>query len=108
MIRAPNEPFGLAIRLAVAGALSLLLLSPTVDAKGALSDSQIRQLLIQQSIASYPGNCPCPYNAARNGSSCGRRSAYSRARGYQPLCYSRDISQRMVDDYRQHNGIPNK
>lgn len=25
---------------------------------------------------SYPGNCACPYNHARNGSRCGGRSAY--------------------------------
>lgn len=49
-------------------------LAPHALAKGpstALSDANIRTLLIQQSINAYPGNCPCPYNAARNGSSCG-------------------------------------
>jgi len=46
----------------------------------------IKQKIIQQSIESYPGNCPCPYNTARNGSRCGKRSAYNRAGGYAPLC----------------------
>lgn len=27
-----------------------------------LSDARIRELLILQSIANYPGNCPCPHN----------------------------------------------
>lgn len=36
-----------------------------------LSDSEIRQLLIQQSISSYSGSCPCPYNVMRNGRRCG-------------------------------------
>lgn len=48
-------------------------------------DAQIRQRLIQESIAAYPGPCPCPYSRARNGSQCGRRSAYSRP-GATRLC----------------------
>lgn len=40
-----------------------------------LTDEQVRQAIIRQSIASYPGNCPCPYNTASNGSRCGKRSA---------------------------------
>ena len=31
------------------------------------TDSQIKQMIIQQSINSYPGRCPCPYHAASNG-----------------------------------------
>lgn len=65
--------------------LSFVAISP-VEAKQ-LTDAQIKNILIQESIDSYPGNCPCPYNTARNGSSCGRRSAYSREGGYAPLCY---------------------
>jgi hypothetical protein len=66
-----------------------------------LTDAEIKKLLIQESIASYPGNCPCPYNTARNGSSCGRRSAYSKAGGYSPLCYPKDVTPEMVKEYRQ-------
>ena len=65
-----------------------------------LSDSQIRKILITQSINQYSGNCPCPYNRARNGSRCGKRSAWSRPGGYAPLCFERDISDKMVKDYR--------
>jgi hypothetical protein len=65
-----------------------------------LSDAQIKQILIEESIAAYSGNCPCPYNAARNGSRCGRRSAYSRAGGAEPLCYPKDVSTEMVEAYR--------
>lgn len=66
-----------------------------------LSDDEIRQRIVQESIRSYPGNCPCPYNVARNGSRCGGRSAYSRAGGYSPLCYPRDVSDEMVENYRR-------
>jgi hypothetical protein len=65
--------------------------------------SAIKQLIIQESIDAYPGPCACPYNAARNGSSCGGRSAYSRAGGYSPLCYASDVSASMVEEYRARN-----
>lgn len=65
------------------------------------TDQQIRQQIIQQSIASYRGSCPCPYSTARNGSSCGGRSAYSRAGGYQPKCYPKDVSDAEVNRYRE-------
>lgn len=67
------------------------------------SDDQIRQLIIEDSIASYPGVCACPFNAARNGSSCGRRSAWSKQGGYAPVCYKKEISKEMVDDWRNSN-----
>lgn len=60
----------------------------------------IKQKIIQQSIENYPGNCPCPYNTASNGSRCGKRSAYNRAGGYAPLCYREDVSDRMVKEYK--------
>src|SRR5690242_3693505 len=58
------------------------------------SDAQIRQILIEESIAAYPGNCLCPYSTASNGSRCGRRSAYSREGGEAPLCYAKDVTGR--------------
>jgi len=70
-----------------------------------ISDSQIRQKIIEQSIASYPGNCPCPYSIARNGSSCGGRSAYSKPRGYSPICYPGDVTQAMIQEYRRRSGM---
>lgn len=51
----------------------------------AITDDEIRKYIIQQSIASYSGNCPCPYNRVSNGSLCGKRSAYSRPGGASPL-----------------------
>lgn len=68
--------------------------------KKKLSDAQIKQILIDESIAAYSGSCPCPYSTARNGSHCGRRSAYSRAGGAEPLCYPKDVSSERVEEYR--------
>lgn len=64
------------------------------------SDAAIRQKIIRESIANYPGNCPCPYNTARNGSRCGGRSAYNRPGGYAPKCYPRDVSDAEVRAWR--------
>lgn len=69
----------------------------------AITDAQIKQILIKQSIADYSGNCPCPYNTARNGSRCGGRSAYSREGGYAPLCYPEDVTKQMINDYRKNH-----
>ena len=66
-----------------------------------LTDDEIRQVLIRQSIMGYSRNCPCPYNSASNGSRCGGRSAYSRPGGYSPLCYPQDVSDETVREYRR-------
>jgi hypothetical protein len=63
------------------------------------TDREIKQILIRESIASFPGNCPCPYNTDRAGRSCGKRSACSRPGGRAPLCYETDVTQAMVDAY---------
>jgi len=68
-----------------------------------LSDSENRQLLIQRSISSYSGSCPCPYNVMRNGRRCGGNSAYSKPGGAEPLCYESDVSDEMVERYRKSN-----
>lgn len=68
-----------------------------------LSDAEVRQQIIQESIDAYPGNCPCPYNLASNGSRCGRRSAYSRGGGYAPLCYPEDVTPEIVRHWRARN-----
>lgn len=80
-------------------AAALLMLGGT--AAFAQSDGEIRQRIIRQSIAAYPGPCACPYNVMRNGRSCGGRSAYSRPGGHAPLCYPRDVSQAEVAAWRR-------
>ena len=70
----------------------------------AVTDQEVRDMMIKESISSYPGNCPCPYNTMRNGRSCGGRSAYSRPGGRSPLCYPKDVTDPMVKAYRaRHN-----
>jgi hypothetical protein len=84
----------------------LAIIEPQTDAAARLaepepSDTSIRQELIRRSIASYPGSCPCPYNVDRGGRRCGGRSAYSRPGGYSPVCYENDVSQAMVERFRE-------
>ena len=83
--------------------ICLLLVTSQVFADNKnFTDSQIKQMIIQQSINSYPGRCPCPYHAVSNGSRCGGRSAYSRSGGYSIICYKEDIDNAMVSRYREY------
>lgn len=72
--------------------------SPKVTATAALDD--VVQRIIENSIASYPGRCPCPYNRDRAGRRCGGRSAYNRAGGYAPICFPQDVTAEMISKYR--------
>lgn len=92
------------IRKTVLPALMLLAITGVVPAAhAALSDDEVREQIIQESIDVYPGNCPCPYNAMRNGRACGGRSAWSRAGGYAPICYKREVTAQMVREWRERN-----
>ena len=65
------------------------------------TDDEIRELIIARSISGYSGNCPCPYFADRAGRRCGRRSAYSRAGGAEPICYKDQISKKYVNQFKK-------
>lgn len=84
-------------RLAFA-ATALLIAAGTAYAQ---SDAEVKQRIIRQSIASYPGSCACPYNVDRAGRSCGRRSAYSRPGGFAPQCYPNDVSAADIANWRR-------
>lgn len=65
-----------------------------------LTDDQIRDILIRQSIARYSGPCPCPYSTMRNGRKCAGNSAWSKPGGASPLCYRNDVNAARVAAYR--------
>ena len=69
-------------------------------ARAGPSDAEIKKDIVRQSIASTPGNCPCPYHRASNGYRCGRRSSYSRYGGRVVKCGARDVSKDDVAHYR--------
>lgn len=96
-----SKDCGIAISiLTLLASLSFNTFNMSAQAKGAVGDDEIRQQMIEDSLASYPGNCPCPYNSMRNGRACGGRSAYSRPGGYSPLCYKEDISDSEVQQFK--------
>jgi len=79
----------------------LVLAIGTVLGQSKATDAQIKQQIIKDSIASYRGSCPCPYSTDKAGKNCGARSAYSKPGGASPICYDKDVTQKMVDDYRK-------
>jgi hypothetical protein len=82
-----------------------LALSVGAVGAGMATDAQIRGAIIQESLRSYPGNCPCPYNSDRAGRRCGKRSAWSRAGGYSPVCFANEVSDDQVRAYRTKHGL---
>jgi hypothetical protein len=83
---------------------ALLLLASPVLARESLSDAQVRQAIIQDSVARYQATghpSACPFNLMRNGRQCVGRSAYSRPGGASPLRFDRDVSDGMVADWRR-------
>lgn len=78
-----------------------LIFTGTSSAKGPVSEDHIKQQIISESIASYPGVCACPFNSTRNGSSCGGRSAWSRGGGYSPICYKKEVTKEMIKQWKE-------
>ena len=71
--------------------------------KPQVSRAIIVQRIIAESLASYPGNCPCPEYRDRAGRRCGKRSAWYRAGGYAPLCYPSDVTEDMISKWSEAN-----
>ncbi|QWE31582.1 hypothetical protein [Polynucleobacter sp. Adler-ghost] len=70
-----------------------------------ISDDEIKTVLIQQSIQAYGGECPCPYSKSPKGVQCGLNSAYSKIDRFTILCYSSNVTQKMIKEYRDKNGL---
>jgi hypothetical protein len=77
----------------------LLLLLIAASPARAQNQAEIVEEIIRNSIQSYPGNCPCPYNTDRAGRRCGKRSAYSKPGGRSPLCFETDVTPAMIEEY---------
>lgn len=77
--------------------------SDALAKNSALSNEKVKENVIAESIASYPSVCACPFNRTRNGSACGRRSAWSKAGGYAPICYINEVTDEMVRQWRENN-----
>ncbi|SHI12026.1 hypothetical protein SAMN05443248_8387 [Bradyrhizobium erythrophlei] len=65
-----------------------------------LTAAAIAAIIVQASRDQYHAGgrpCACPDDTARNGSTCGGRSAYSRPGGAAPLCYPSDVTAAMIE-----------
>lgn len=74
-----------------------------------MTEAAIIALIIAGSIALYKASgkpCACPSDMAKNGSSCGGRSAWSKPGGAKPLCVPTDVSAIMIAAYRKTKTIP--
>jgi SH3-like domain-containing protein len=77
--------------------------TPPVVRKKSVDNGTIIARIIEESIASYLGSCPCPYNTDRGGRRCGKRSAYSRPGGYDPICFAGDVTPDMIEAMKARN-----
>lgn len=83
------------------GLCSILLATSAIAQNTRLTDKQIRQQIITESLQAYSGSCPCPYSTMRNGSLCGQRSAWSRSGGSKPICYENEVTAEMIAHWRR-------
>jgi hypothetical protein len=93
------------IFVAVIAAFLIASGSASADQSRRMTDDEVAEILIEQSISRYPGTCACPYNTMRNGRRCGGRSAYSKPGGYSPLCYREDVSDSDIARYRKAKSL---
>jgi len=77
------------MRPTIIAIIALLFVAVPATAQRATSDQEIAQAIIRECLAIYHAErpCACPEDKARNGSRCGRRSAYDRPGGALPRCY---------------------
>ena len=74
-------------------------------APSAKTEAEIKQTIVQESIKAYPGTCPCPESLDRNDVTCGKRSVYTRLRGFEPRCYPSDVTAEMVRSWKTEHSV---
>ena len=84
--------------------LILLMFAPLGVLAAELSDGEVRSRVVAESIATYAGNCPCPFSENAAGRRCGDNSAWSKRGGAVPLCYPDDVTDDRVRAWRERNG----
>ena len=83
---------------AIAGFCGLALMATAGAADP--SDTAVRELIVHESIAAYPGACPCPDSHDARGKACGGRSAWSRDGGRKPICYVHEVTDEQIEKWR--------
>jgi hypothetical protein len=81
--------------------LVLCLVTAPAFAQRSMSDADIREQIVKESVANYEGICPCPYSTHPDGTQCGYRSAFLKKGAAKPICYEINVTLKMVEEYRQ-------
>jgi hypothetical protein len=94
-------------RRVIALALGLALAGMAAHAQP-VTDAQVREEIIRQTIANFHGACPCPYSKIKDRKgrwvTCGEHSEYFRD-GTAMRCYPKDVSDTEVAAWRNDHGL---
>ncbi len=88
---------------------SLLLISNNLYATSdkfeiKLSDNEIKTEILRDYLTYHirdRGPCPCPELRSSDNKRCGKRSAWSRNANKTVMCYKDDVTQDMIDDWKE-------
>ncbi len=88
--------------------LASLLSIQSLATEKLMSDDQVKDEIIDNYVTKHlkkKGPCPCPYNKSKDGKSCGARSAWSRKNNKDVICYRSDVTNEMVEKWREANKL---
>ncbi|WP_213989667.1 hypothetical protein [Sodalis sp. dw_96] len=69
-----------------------------------LSDDEIKTEILRDYLRYHirdRGPCPCPELRSSDNKRCGKRSAWSRKANKTVMCYKDDVTQDMIDDWKE-------
>jgi hypothetical protein len=69
------------------------------------NEDEARRQIVQDSIARWNGECPCPYSYAWNGKQCADASAYMKRVPGSPYCYPQDVPPYEIYQWRKIRGL---
>jgi hypothetical protein len=67
------------------------------------SEDEVRRQIVQDSLARWQGECPCPYSYAWNGRQCADNSAYMKRVPNGPYCYPQDVPWHEINAWRRNH-----
>jgi len=70
----------------------------------AMTDNEVRHAIVHESKVRYANICACPYAARSHAKICNAGSGMARHIEVAPVCYSKDVTEQMIRDWRQRNG----
>ena len=80
----------------------LLLAGPALA--GDMTDGQVRERIVEESVAAHAGSCACPDEFDAISRACAR-SAQGKSGGEKVVCYPHEISDQQVREYRMRHHL---